>query len=431
MRYSPLSQDTYINHRKNFATNLPKGGMAIFNSNDIMPTNADGAMDFRQNNDMLYLSGVDQEETILVVFPEAFLPAHREILFLKETSPEISIWEGDKLTKEQATELSGVKTVFWIDQFETVLKSLMSNAKVVYLNSNEHTRQSNEVETRDMRFNKWLMGVYPLHNYERVTPILHRLRSLKSTEEIEQMQRACDITEAGLRRVLKFVKPGVMEYEIEAEFMHEFLRRRSRGFAYSPIIASGFNACVLHYVENNMPCNDGDLILMDVGSEYGNYASDMTRTIPVNGKFTNRQRAIYDSVLHVMRECEKMLKPGVFLNDYHKRVGEIMQDELIKLGLITHEDIEKQDPANPAFRKYFMHGVSHFIGLDVHDVGIWTEPIEAGMVFTIEPGIYIRDENIGIRLENDYVIGEKNNINLMVNIPIEADDIEALMSEKD
>lgn len=430
MRYNPLSKDTYINHRKNFASKLPKGAMALFNSNDIMPTNADGAMNFRQNNDMLYLSGVDQEESILVVFPEAFLPAHREILFLKETSPEISIWEGDKLTKEQATELSGVKTVFWIDQFETVLKSLMSNAQVVFLNSNEHTRQSNEVETRDMRFNKWIMGVYPLHNYERVTPIMHRLRSLKSVGEIEQMQKACDITEAGLRRVLKFVKPGVMEYEIEAEFMHEFLRHRSRGFAYAPIIASGFNACVLHYIENNMACEDGDLILMDVGSEYGNYASDMTRTIPVNGKFTPRQRAIYDSVLHVMRECEKMLKPGVFLHEYHLKVGLIMQDELIKLGLITHEDIERQDPANPAFKKYFMHGVSHFIGLDVHDVGIWTEPIEAGMVFTIEPGIYIRDENIGIRLENDYVIGEKGNFNLMANIPIEADDIEALMAEK-
>lgn len=431
MRYNPLSKDTYINHRKNFASKLPKGGMAIFNSNDIMPTNADGTMDFRQNNDILYLSGVDQEESILVVFPEAFLPAHREILFLKETSPEISIWEGDKLTKQQATELSGVGNVFWIDQFETVLMSLMSNAKSVFLNSNEHTRQSNEVETRNMRFNKWIMDVYPLHNYERVTPILHRLRSIKSTAEIEQMQKACDITEAGFRRVLKFVKPGVMEYEIEAEFMHEFLRRRSRGFAYAPIIASGFNACVLHYIENNMPCNDGDLILMDVGSEYGNYASDMTRTIPVNGKFTKRQRAVYDSVLHVMKECEKMLKPGVFLNEYHKRVGEIMQDELIKLGLITQDDIDNQDPANPAYKEYFMHGVSHFIGLDVHDVGMWTEPIEAGMVFTIEPGIYIRDESIGIRLENDYLIGEKKNIDLMGNIPIEADDIEALMAEKD
>jgi len=430
MRYNPLSRDTYINHRKKLAANLPKGGMAIFNSNDIMPTNADGTMPFRQNNDILYLSGVDQEESILVVFPEAFLPTHREILFLKETSPEISIWEGDKLTKQQATELSGVETVFWIDQFETVLKSLMSEAKSVYLNSNEHTRQSNEVETRDMRFNKWIMELYPLHNYERVTPIMHRLRSLKSTEEIEQMQRACDITEAGFRRVLKFVKPGVMEYEIEAEYMHEFLRRRSRGFAYTPIIASGFNACVLHYIDNNMPCNDGDLILMDVGAEYGNYASDMTRTVPVNGKFTKRQRAIYDSVLHVMKECEKILRPGVFLHEYHEKVGKIMQDELIKLGLITHEDIEKQDPKNPAFKKYFMHGVSHFIGLDVHDVGIWTEPIEAGMVFTIEPGIYIRDEKIGVRLENDYLIGEKKNIDLMANIPIEADDIEALMAEK-
>lgn len=429
MRYTPLSKDTYINHRKNFAAKLPEGAMAIFNSNDIMPTNADGNMNFRQNNDLLYLSGVDQEESILVIFPESFSPAHREILFLKETSPSIAIWEGDKLDKKQATELSGIKNIFWLDQFETVLKTLMSEAKSVFLNSNEHTRRSIEVETRDMRFNKWLMEEYPLHNYERVAPIMHRLRSIKSTEEIEQMQRACDITEAGLRRVLKFVKPGVMEYEIEAEFMHEFLKRRSRGFAYTPIIASGHNACVLHYIENNEECKDGDLILMDVGCEYGNYASDMTRTIPVNGKFTERQKAVYNSVLHVMKECKKMLRPGVFLNEYHKKVGELMEVELIKLGLLSQDEIDKQDPANPAYKKYFMHGTSHFIGLDVHDVGLWTEPIEAGMVFTVEPGIYIRDERIGIRLENDIVITEKGFDDLMGNIPLEVEEIEALMAE--
>ena len=428
MRYTPLSSETYINNRKKLSSELPKGAMAIFNSNDIMPTNGDGTMNFKQNSDMIYLSGVDQEESILVIFPESFSPAHREILFLKETSPEIAIWEGDKLDKKQATELSGVKTIFWLNQFETVLKTLMSEATKVFLNSNEHTRQGNEVETRDMRFNKWLMEMYPLHNYDRVTPIMHRLRSIKSTEEIEQMRKACSITEKGLRRVLNFVKPGVKEYEIEAEFMHEFLRNGSRGFAYAPIIASGFNACVLHYIENNAPCKDGDLILMDVGCEYGNYASDMTRTIPVNGKFTPRQRAVYDSVLHVMKECKKILRPGVFLNDYHKKVGELMQDELIKLGLLTQDDIEKQDPANPAYKKFFMHGTSHFIGLDVHDVGIWTEPVQAGMVFTIEPGIYIRDENIGIRLENDFVITEDGYDDLMGNIPLEADEIEALMA---
>ncbi|NEN24813.1 M24 family metallopeptidase [Cryomorpha ignava] len=429
MRYTPLSKDTYINHRKNFASKLPEGAMAIFNSNDVMPTNADGNMNFRQNNDLLYLSGVDQEESILVIFPESFSTAHREILFLKETSPSIAIWEGDKLDKKQATELSGIKNIFWLDQFEAVLKGLMSEAKTVFLNSNEHTRRSNEVETRDMRFNKQIKENYLLHKYDRVAPIMHRLRSIKSTEEIEQMQRACNITEAGLRRVLKFVKPGVKEFEIEAEFMHEFLRRGSRGFAYTPIIASGFNACVLHYIENNEACKDGDLILMDVGCEYGNYASDMTRTIPVNGKFTERQKAVYNSVLHVMKECKKMLRPGVFLNEYHKKVGDLMEVELIKLGLLTQDDIDNQDPATPAYKEYFMHGTSHFIGLDVHDVGLWSEPIEAGMVFTVEPGIYIRDERIGIRLENDIVITEKGFDDLMGNIPLEVEEIEALMAE--
>lgn len=428
MRYNPLSKDTYVNHRKKFAQTLPEGAMAIFNSNDIMPTNADGTMGFRQNSDLFYLSGIDQEESILVIFPDCFYAHYREILFLKETSPSIAIWEGEKLTKAQATELSGIETVMWVDNFETVLKTLMADAQKVFLNSNEHTRQANEVETRDMRFVKWIQNAYPLHSYHRVTPIMHRLRSVKSQEEINQIQYACNITEAGFKRVVQFVKPGVMEYEIEAEYMHEFLRRKSRGFAYAPIIASGFNACVLHYIDNNKECKDGDLILMDVGAEYGNYASDMTRTIPVNGKFTERQKSVYNAVLHVMRECEKILRPGVYLHEYHKRAGEIMEGELLKLGLISKEDIENQDPQNPAYKKYFMHGVSHFLGLDVHDVGIWTEPIEVGMVFTIEPGIYIREENLGIRLENNYLIAEDGNINLMKNIPIEVDEIEGLMA---
>lgn len=428
MRYTPLSSDTYINHRKKFIGNLPPASAAIFNSNDIMPTNADGNMNFRQNNDVLYLSGVDQEESVLVIFPDAFSSAHREMLFLKETSPRIAIWEGEKLTKEKATALSGIKSIYWIDELETVLKTVMSEAQHVYLNTNEHTRRSNEVQTRDDRFREWIMGEYPLHDYRRLAPIMQRLRSIKSKEEIDQMQKACKITEDGFRRVLKFVKPGVMEYEIEAELMHEFLRQGSRGFAYAPIIASGFNACVLHYIENNEKCKDGDLILMDVAAEYGNYASDMTRTIPVNGKFTERQKEVYSAVLRVMRACMKLLKPGVFLADYHKKVGHLMEAELVNLGLLTQKEVDEQDPAQPAYKKYFMHGTSHFIGLDVHDVGLWNEPIQAGMVFTVEPGIYIREENMGIRLENDILITENGYHDLMADIPLEIDEIEKGMA---
>ncbi len=427
MRYQPLSDSTYIHHRKKLANALPSGALAIVNSNDIMPTNGDGTMSFRQNSDLLYLSGVDQEESVLAIFPEATNPAHREILFLKKTSPEIAIWEGDKLDKEQATALTGIKTVQWLENFEPMLKLLMSEATEVFLPSNEHTRRSNEVETREERFQKWMYENYPLHHYSRLAPIMHRLRAVKSTEEIEQMRNACEITEAGLRRVLKFIKPGVKENEIEAEYMHEFLRRGSRGFAYSPIIASGFSACVLHYIENNQTCNDGDLLLMDVGAEYGNYASDMTRTIPVNGKFTDRQKEVYSAVLRVMKESMKMLRPGVMLADYHKKVGKLMEPELVQLGLLKQDDIDNQNPESPAYKKFFMHGTSHFIGLDVHDVGLWHEPIEAGMVFTVEPGIYIREENMGIRLENDIVITESGYDDLMGNIPIEIEEIEQIM----
>jgi Xaa-Pro aminopeptidase len=406
------------------------GALAIFNSNDIMPTNADGSMPFRQNNDLLYLSGVDQEDSILAIFPDCSGSAHREILFLKETNPEIAIWEGEKLSKAKAAALSGIETVYWIQEFETVLKVLMAEALHVYLNSNEHTRRSIPVETRDMRFGKWIREAYPLHDYQRIAPHMHRLRSVKSLEEIEQMQKACDITDAGLRRVLQFVKPGVMEYEIEAEFAHEFLRRGSRGFAYTPIVASGFNACVLHYIENHMACKEGDVILMDVGAEYGNYASDMTRAVPVSGKFSARQRDVYNAVLRVMRGSMKLLKPGVLLADYHVQVGHLMEAELVDLGLLSMEDIKGQSKASPAYKKYFMHGTSHFIGLDVHDVGLWYEPIQAGNVFTVEPGIYIREENLGIRLENDILITENGYTDLMANIPIEVAEIEALMAER-
>lgn len=427
MRYRQITAETYKAHRQKLASRLPDGALAIVNSNDIMPTNADGTMPFRQNNDLLYLTGVDQEETILVLFPQCHDKKHREILFLRETNETIAIWEGDKLTKERARRETGIETVYWLDDFETVLKVLMAEANEVYLPSNEHTRRSKEVTTREERFVEWIRKEYPLHAYGRLAPIMNRLRSVKSREEIDQMRHACKITEEGFRRVLKFVKPGVTEYEIEAEYLHEFVRRGSRGFAYTPIVASGFNACVLHYILNENTCEDGDLILMDVGAEYGNYAADMTRTIPVNGKFTQRQRDVYEAVLRVMKAAMKLLRPGVYLADYHKKVGELMQNELLGLGLLTEREIADQDPGNPAYRKYFMHGTSHFIGLDVHDVGLWYEPIEAGMVFTVEPGIYIRDENIGIRLENNILITEDGYEDLMGDIPLEPDDIEALM----
>lgn len=428
MRYQQLSSDVYIHNRQRLTAAMEPGTLAIFNSNDILPTSADGTLPFKQATDLFHLCGVDQEESILVVFPGASNPAHREILFLKETNDEIAIWEGAKLTKDQAFDVSGVRTVYWTNQFEKILKTLLSEVDAVYLNNNEHTRNSSEVETRDMRFGKWFRGEYPNYTIKRIAPTMHRIRSVKHPEEIAQMRRACDITKAGFERVLKFVKPGVKEYEIEAEYMHEFLRAGSRGFAYTPIIASGFNACVLHYIENDDTCKDGDVILMDVGAEYGNYAADMTRCIPVSGRFTDRQKQIYNAVLSVMQDSMKLLRPGVMLGEYHKQVGELMTEQLLNVGLIDKHDVEKQNPAWPAYKKYFMHGTSHFIGLDVHDVGLWHEPIQAGNVFTVEPGIYIREENLGIRLENDIVITGNGFDDLMGTIPLEAEAIEEIMN---
>jgi len=427
MKYTPLSKDTYIAHRKKFTALMDAKSLAIFNSNDIMPTNADGHMPFRQNNDLLYLSGIDQEDSTLVLFPDSFHPHHREILFLKETSEEIAIWEGAKLSKSEAHEASGIQTVYWISDFEKVLRAILAEVQGVYLNSNEHTRAHVVVQTRDARFADWMKEHFPLYQYKRSAPLMHQVRAVKTKGEIDQMRTACNITEKGLRRILKFIKPGVFEHEIEAELAHEFLRNRSRGFAYEPIIASGFNACVLHYIDNNKECKDGDVILMDFGAEYGNYASDLTRCVPVNGKFTARQKDVYNAVLRVMRGAMALLKPGVFMHDYHKQVGHLMEKELLGLGLISQSDIDNQDPAWPAYKKYFMHGTSHFLGLDVHDVGLWDRPIEAGNVFTVEPGIYIREENLGIRIENDVLITETGIDDLMANIPIEADEIEALM----
>ncbi len=427
MRYTPPAKDLYINNRKNFVNLLKPGALAVFNSNDQMPTGADGLMPFRQNNDLLYLCGIDQEETILVLFPDFYHKNQREILFIKETSELIAIWEGHKFTKEEATALSGIEEVYWLSEFPTVFNTLMAEAEYVYLNTNEHIRAVVEVETRDARFGKWCRERYPYHKYERSAPLMHQLRAIKSNEEIKMMQTACDITEKAFRRVLKFVKPGVMEYEIQAEFMHEFLNSRSRGFAYEPIIASGFNACVLHYIENNDSCDEGEVILLDVGAEYGNYNADMTRCIPVSGRFSQRQKDVYNAVLRVKRAAEAMLVPGNVIPEYHEEVGKIMESELLGLGLLDKTDIKNQDPKNPAYKKYFMHGTSHHLGLDVHDVGNIYRKFEEGMVFTCEPGIYIREENLGIRLEDNLVIRKDGLDNLMANIPIEVEEIEEIM----
>jgi Xaa-Pro aminopeptidase len=429
MKYSTISKNLFIENRNKFKQSLKPNSMAIFVSNDIMPTNADGAMGFRQNSDLFYLSGVDQEDTILVIFPDVRDGKHKEVLFVKETSELIAIWEGAKLTKEQATSVSGIPIVYWHGEFEKIFQSLVFQAEYVYLNSNEHARRYIQTETAEMRFAKWMKEKYPLVKFERSAPIMHKIRSVKSAYEIELMQQACDITEKGFRRLLKFIKPGVWEHEIEAELIHEFIRNRSQGFAYGPIIASGKNACVLHYVENNKQCKAGDVILLDVAAEYANYASDLTRCVPVSGKFTKRQRAVYDAVLRVMKAASSMLKPGNTFEKYNKAVGELMTEELLKLKLLKASDVKKQNPAWPAYKKYFMHGTSHFIGLDVHDVGFFTEPMKAGMAFTVEPGIYIPEESLGIRLENNILITTKGQIDLMKNIPLEAEEIESLMAK--
>ncbi len=429
MKYDRIDSTLYISNRKKFTERMTANSLAVFNSNDIFPISADSTMPFQQHRDILYLSGVDQEESILVLFPNASNPAHREVLFLKETSDLIAVWEGEKLTKETAFLTSGIKTVYWLQQFPTIFKQLMAEAQGMYLNTNEHLRANTEVETREDRFIKQVKQDYPAHQVHKSAPIMHKIRSIKESVELELMQRACKITEAGVRRLLSFIKPGVWEYEIEAELAHEFLRNRSKGFAYTPIVASGKNACVLHYIENNQQCQDGDVILLDVGAEYANYSSDLTRCLPVNGRFTARQKAVYNAVLHVKNEAQKLLVPGTIMAEYHKQVGALMEEQLVGLGLISMEDIKTQNPDWPAYKKYFMHGTSHFLGLDTHDVGIWHEPIAAGMVFTCEPGIYIPEEGLGIRLEDDLVVQSSGApFNLMGDIPIEAEAIEDLMN---
>jgi Xaa-Pro aminopeptidase len=429
MKYHSLDGSMFMDSRKNFAAAMQSKSLAIFVSNDIMPTNADGSMGFKQNSDLFYLSGIDQEDTILVVFPDAKDGKQKEILFIKETSELIAIWEGAKLNKDQAKALSGVGTIFWHHEFEKIMKPLFLQTDVIYLNSNEHARRYINTETAQDRFNKDILSRFPLHRFERSAPIMHRLRSIKHPAEVELIRQACDITEKGFRRLLSFIKPGVWEYEIEAELIHEFIRNRSNGFAYSPIIASGENACVLHYVENNKQCMDGDVILLDVAAEYANYASDLTRCVPVNGKFSERQKEVYNAVLRVHRAAAKLLIPGQTFTNYNKTVGDLMTEELIRLGLLTQEEVNNQREDWPAYKKYFMHGTSHFLGLDVHDVGFFDEPMQAGMVFTVEPGIYIPEEKLGIRIENNYLITANGQEDLMKNIPIEVEEIEALMAK--
>lgn len=428
MKYLPIGKDLFVQNRNNLKKRLKANSVCLFNSSDIMPTSADGTMPFIQDANIFYLSGIDQEESILLLAPDFPDPRFREILFLKETSEEIAIWEGHKYTVSEARETSGIQTIMWLDKFDSTLNSIMAESEHVFLDSNEHIRNSSTVETRNDRFVKWCKTTYPLHSYHRVAPIIYDLRCIKSERETDLIQEACNITEKGFRRILDKTRPDVWEFQLEAEYSHEFLRNRSRGFGYQPIIASGHNACVLHYVDNNQMCKDGDLLLMDVGAEYANYNADMTRTIPVNGKFSTRQRAVYDAVLRVKNTATSMLVPGTTIPEYHKAVGEVMEKELLDLGLIDKTDIKNQNPDWPAYKKYFMHGTSHHLGLNVHDVASLYKELVPGMVFTVEPGIYIREEGIGIRLEDNIVVTETGHINLMKNIPIEVEEIESLMN---
>jgi Xaa-Pro aminopeptidase len=430
MKYLPIDNTLFVKNRKRFSEKMKEKCLAVFISNDQMPKSADQTFSFKQNPDLFYLSGIDQEETFLLLFPDAPQKKFREVLFIRKTNEYLAVWEGEKLTKEKAAEVSGVKTVLWTDEFQNIFNMLMFQAKGCYLNLNEHDRASGNVPYHEIRFAKETQEKYPLHEYHRAAPIMHRLRSVKNNIEVELLQTACDITQKGFERILKFVKPGVYEYEIEAEITHEFLRSRATGHAYHPIIASGKDSCILHYDKNNKICLEGEVLLMDFGAEYANYCADLSRTIPVSGKFTKRQKEVYNAVLRVMKEATQMLRPGNTLEELGKEVGKIVESELIGLGLLKKADVKDQNPDNPLYKKYFMHGTSHFLGLDVHDVGCRHEPFKDGMVFTCEPGIYIREENIGIRLENDILITDDKPFDLMKHIPIEADAIEEIMNSK-
>ena len=426
MKYTRLPSAVFTKHRQRFMAKLKPNSIAVFNANDIYPISADSTLPFEQHRDLFYLTGIDQEETILILCPDAKDPKHREMVFVRETNAHIAVWEGHKLTKSEAAAVTGIDHVQWTTDFEASFLELAKHAENIYINTNEHYRAKVETQTREDRFIEWCKQQFPKKNYEKSNFILQGLRGVKDPEEIAHIQQACDITEKGFRRILGFVKPGVWEFEIEAEFSHEFLSNRSKGFAYTPIIASGANSNVLHYIENSQQCKAGELILMDVGAEYGNYASDMTRTIPVSGRFTPRQRAVYDAVLKVKYEATMLLIPGVLWKDYHVEVGKLMSSALVDLGLLAKKEVSYN---TEAYKKYFMHGTSHHLGLDTHDYGLLDEPMETNMVFTVEPGIYIPDEGFGIRLEDDVVVQATGTpVNLMTNIPIDPDEIEALMN---
>ena len=430
MKYKPLSKSFYQNTRKSFMAEMEPNSLAIFNSNDIYPISADSVMPFEQHRDLFYLSGIDQEESIIILFPDAIDPKHKEIAFVKKTNSHIAVWEGPKLNKEKTYELSGIKTVYWLEDFKDIFQELSTQCNKFYFNTNEHYRQAVETETREDRFIKWCKNQYPAHNVAKSNPILQKLRSVKDDQEITQIKKACDITEKAMRRVISFLKPDVWEYEIEAELVHECIKNRSKGFAYQPIIASGFNANILHYTLNNKKCKSGELVLIDVAAEYGNYSADVTRTFPVSGVYTERQKKVYNAVLNVKNEATKLLVTGTLWKEYHKEVGKIMTSELIGIGLLDKSDIQNQDAKNPAYKKYFMHGTSHHLGLNTHDYGLLNLPMESQMVFTVEPGIYIPEEGFGIRLEDDVVIQNSSEpINLSKNIPIEIEEIESLMNK--
>ncbi len=428
MRYEKLSSTLFIKNRAKLIELLPPKSMVIMSSNDIMPTNADGTMGFKQNSDLYYLSGLDQEETLLIIYPDAPEDQYKEIAFVKETSELIEIWEGHKFTKGEAIDISGIKNIQWTSNFEQILKTIVYSAEQIYLIDNEHIRNSSKVETQNDRLNLEIKEKYPLHKIERLAPLLNVIRMQKESIEIEALQKAIDITEKGFRRILQFTKPGVFEYEVEAEFIHEFIKNRSNGFAYTPIIASGSNACVLHYIENTLACKDGDMLLLDVGACYANYNADMTRTIPVNGRFSKRQKQVYEAVHDVLNFATQIMTSGTYWVDYQKEVEKYMESKLIDLGLFTRKDVENQDKHQPLFKQYFMHGVAHHLGIDVHDVWDKYKPFASGMVLTCEPGIYIREEGLGIRLENNLLITDKGAVNLMNNIPIHWEEIETLMN---
>jgi len=428
MKYLLISPNLFTNNRINFVSRLKPGSIALFNSSDEFPRSGDQSFVFKQNADFFYLTGIDQEQCLLLLFPDCPNPLYKQVLFLRQTNETIAVWEGHKYTKEEATAASGITSVYWIDDLDNILHSIINYAENIYLNTNENDRYAHTVAYKELRFIKEMREKYPLHNYLRSAPILRELRAVKSAPEVELTQKACDITRDAFNRVLKFVKPGVGEWEIEAEIIHEFIRQRATGHAYTPIIATGKNAIVLHYIENNTVCKDGEVILFDFGAEYANYNADLSRSVPVSGRFTKRQRAVYDAVLRVMNEAKKMLVAGTVWNEYHEEVGKVMTGELIGLGLLTKHDVEKQNPAMPAYKKYFMHGTSHHLGLDVHDFASRYQVFAEGNILTCEPGIYIPEEGLGIRLENDILITKGGNIDLMANIPIEADEIEHLMN---